>query len=81
MILAVIENNNTYLYKDNNDHSIDESNILGFLINDCISFDLIKQLPIISFYVRISPNKYQRISKEDAYVLYEKILYHLGLKR
>ncbi len=74
MYNAVIDNGSTYLFLDNGNDDVYSGDISGFLINNNNIINLMDALPIKQYYLRTKEDIRTKISKEQAYYLYQQLI-------
>lgn len=74
MYNAIIDNGSTYLYLDNGSEDVYKGDMSGFLINNYNIINLMESLPIKQYYLRTKEDIRTKISKEQAYYLYQQLI-------
>lgn len=74
MYNAVIDNGSTFLFLDNDNEDVYSGDMSGFLINNRNIISLMEALPIKQYYLRTKEDIRTKISKEQAYYLYQQLI-------
>lgn len=74
MYNVVIDNGSTYLFLDNGNDDAYSGDISGLLINNNNIINLMDTLPIKQYYLRTKEDIRTKISKEQAYYLYQQLI-------
>ena len=74
MYNAVIDNGSTFLFLDNGNEDVYDGDMSGFLINNSNIINLMESLPIKQYYLRTKEDIRTKITKEQAYYLYNQLI-------
>ena len=80
MYNAVIDNGSTFLFLDNGNEDVYDGDMSGFLINNSNIINLMESLPIKQYYLRTKEDIRTKITKEQAYYLYNQLIYYNSKK-
>ncbi len=81
MYNAVIDNGCTYLFLDNGNDDVYSGIMSGFLINNSNIINLMEALPIKQYYLVKKEDIRTKISKEQAYYLYQQLIHYNNNKK
>ena len=74
MYNILIDGGISYIMKDTNSFEFEPKNMLGFFINNKEIIDIINNLPIKNFYINSIDGYFEKITKEKAFLIYNKII-------
>lgn len=74
MYNAIIDSGTTFLFLDNGSDDVYKGEMSGFLINNDNIINLMDLLPIKQYYVSPPKENIRKISKEQAYYLYQQVI-------
>ena len=74
MYNAIIDGGTTFLFLDNGSDDVYKGEMSGFLINNDNIINLMENIPIKQYYVSPPKGNISKISKEQAYYLYQQVI-------
>lgn len=81
MYNAIIDNGETYLCLDTGTEDVYNGIMSGFLINNENIINLMELIPIKQYYVRTNKDLRRKITKEQAYYLYQNLIDYNKVKK